>query len=138
MSDIKRFGVSLNKKLLDKFDKYIAEKGYPTRSKAIGDLIRKQLRDIYIKEGETGSGTVTLVYNHHKRQLVDKLTDIQHSYGNLIICSQHVHLDNHNCLEIIVVEGPYEKIEKLADELRAVKGVKHARLVMASTKKELE
>ncbi len=138
MSYIKRFGVSLNKNLLQKFDSYIKNKNYSSRSKTIGGLLRNKMKYTYIKEGQRGTGTITLVYNHHKKQMVDKLTGIQHDYGKLIICSQNVHLDHINCLEIIVVKEKNRNIEQLADKLKAVKGVKHGQLVMAWAEHEQE
>jgi len=138
MSELVRFGVSLDKGILLKFDKQIKEEKYPTRSKAIGDLIRKSLIEKEWIEGKEVSGVITLVYDHHKRKLVNRLTTIQHDSHNLVISSQHVHLDHDNCLEIVVVKGKSEKIEKLAQELKATKGVKYGSLTMATTGKEIK
>ncbi|HCJ66612.1 MAG TPA: nickel-responsive transcriptional regulator NikR [Elusimicrobia bacterium] len=135
MSKLVRFGVSLEKELLKHFDVDIREKKYPNRSEAIRDLIRESLvKEEWVKGGEV-AGAITLVYNHHRRELVNKLTDIQHDYHQLIISVQHIHLDEDNCLEIVVVKGKVNAVRKLADRLRATKGVKHTALTMSTTGK---
>jgi CopG family nickel-responsive transcriptional regulator len=135
MADLFRFGVSLPKDLLDKFDKLISQKGYSNRSEAFRDIIRQEL----VKEEWAGVsdvvGAITLVYDHHKRELVNKLTDIQHDFQDIIISTQHIHLDHDNCLEIIAAKGGPDKVKKLADSLRSVKGVKHGAISMSSTGK---
>ena len=137
MSDIIRFGVSLEKELLEKFDILIKEKKYPNRSEAIRDLIRENLVRREWVEGKEVAGAITLVFDHHKRDLVNNLTDIQHDFRQLIISSQHIHLDHDNCLEIIVVRGKPTEVRELADKLRAAKGVKYGSLSIATTGKEL-
>ena len=137
MSDIIRFGVSLEKELLEKFDKLSKEKQYPNRSEAIRDLIREKLVKKEWVEGKEVAGAITLVFDHHKRELMNTLTDIQHDFYQLIISSQHVHLDHDNCLEIIVVRGKPRGVKELADKLRATKGVKYGSLSIATTGKEL-
>ena len=137
MSDIVRFGVSLEKKLLDNFDKLSKEKQYPNRSEAIRDLIREELVKREWVEGKEVAGSITLVFDHHKRELMNTLTDIQHDFYQLIISSQHVHLDHDNCLEIIVVRGKPRGVKELADKLRATKGVKYGVLSIATTGEEL-
>jgi CopG family transcriptional regulator, nickel-responsive regulator len=133
MTNMRRFTVSIEKALLEKFDKYIKQKGYPTRSEAFRILIRNAL----VNEEWTGKGTVagaiTIVYNHHRRDLNNKLTDIQHNFLDLIVSSQHIHLDKHNCMEIISVKGDAKKIEKLAYSLHSEKGVKHSKLTTTTT-----
>jgi CopG family nickel-responsive transcriptional regulator len=138
MEKLVRFGVSLPKDLLERFDKLIKNKNYPNRSKAIADLIRQELIKKEWQENKEIAGAITLIYNHHKRELLDKLTDIQHNFQKIIISTQHIHLDKENCLEIIAVRGSPKEAEKLADTLKAVKGVKHAVLSMSSTGKEIE
>jgi CopG family nickel-responsive transcriptional regulator len=135
MPDLVRFGVSLEKELLAKFDKHIKEKNYPTRSKAIGDLIRESLVKREWVEGREVVGAITLVYNRLKRELVNRLTDVQHDFHHIIISSQHIHLDENNCLEIVVVKGKPKQVERLAYKLRSTKGVKHGSLTMATTGK---
>ena len=137
MSDIIRFGVSLEKELLEKFDILIKEKKYPNRSEAIRDLIRENLVKREWVEGKEVAGAITLVFDHHKRDLVNILTDTQHDFHQLIISSQHIHLDHDNCLEIIVVRGKPTEVKELADKLRATKGVKYGALSIATTGKEL-
>ena len=137
MSDIIRFGVSLEKELLEKFDKLIKGKKYSNRSEAIRDLIRENLVKREWVEGKEVAGAITLVFDHHKRELMNTLTDIQHDFHTLIISSQHIHLDHNNCLEIIVVRGKPKEVRELADKLRATKGVKYGALSIATTGKEL-
>lgn len=128
-----RFGVSLEGALLRKFDAYIGAEGSGNRSKAIADLIRKEFVSDLFAKGGLVAGAVTLVYDHHKREVVNKLLDIQHDHGGMIISSQHVHLDHDNCLEIIAVKGPGAKVKSLADALKSVKGVKHSTLSVTSS-----
>ena len=137
MSEVVRFGVSLKKELLDKFDRLIKEKKYPNRSEAIRDLIRENLVKREWVDGKEIAGTITLVFDHHKRKLLNNLTDIQHDFHQLIISSQHIHLDHDNCLEIIVVRGKPTKVRELADKLKSTKGVKYGALSIATTGKEL-
>lgn len=138
MSELFRFGISLPKDLLDKFDKLIGGKNYSNRSEAFRDLIRQELIKKEWQEGGNIAGAITLIYNHHKRELVNKLTDIQHDNQKVIISTQHIHLDHNNCLEIIAVKGHPKEAQKLADMLKAVKGVKHGMLNMSSTGKDIE
>jgi CopG family nickel-responsive transcriptional regulator len=137
MSEIVRFGVSLEKELLKKFDRLIKEKKYPNRSEAIRDLIRENLVKKEWIEGKEVAGAITLVFDHHKRELVNTLTDIQHDFHQLIISSQHIHLDHDNCLEIIVVRGKPIEVRGLADKLKSTKGVKYGSLSIATTGKGL-
>lgn len=138
MANLFRFGVSLEKKLLDEFDILIKRKNYSNRSEAFRDLIRQELvKEEWTKNGEV-AGAITLVYDHHKKELVNKLTDIQHDFQGTIISTQHIHLDHDNCLELIAVKGAAANITKLADTLKSVKGVKHGTLSMSSTGKGLK
>ena len=138
MGETIRFGISIDAKLLDSFDRLIGQKGYMNRSEAIRDLIRAALVELKWEAGEEETvGTVTLVYNHHVRDLSDKLTEQQHAHHNEIISALHVHLDAHNCLEVLVVRGKAREVKKIADELIGVKGVKHGKLVMTTTGEEL-
>ena len=137
MSGLFRFGVSLPKDLLDKFDKLIAEKNYSNRSEAFRDLIRQELIKKEWQAGGEIAGAITLIYDHHKRELINKLTDIQHDHQKVIISTQHIHLDHSNCLEIIAVKGHPKEAQNLADTLKAVKGVKHGVLNMSSTGKNI-
>jgi len=137
MSELVRFSISLDQELVDQFDKHLLEKGAPTRSKALGDLIRKELVKKEWADGKEVAGSVTLVFDHHKRDLVQRLTAVQHDYHDLIIASQHVHLDHDNCLEIVVLKGLPSRVEALGNALESVKGVKHVALTMATTGKHV-
>ena len=138
MNKLVRFGVSLEKELLDKFDKHIKGKSYPNRSEAFRDLIRQELITKEWQEGREIAGAITLVYNHHKRELVNRLTDIQHDFSKTIISTQHIHLDHDNCLEIVALRGSPKEAERLADTLKAVKGVKHGTLSMSTTGRSID
>ncbi|MDD5059862.1 MAG: nickel-responsive transcriptional regulator NikR [Candidatus Omnitrophica bacterium] len=127
-----RFGVSIEKDLLDKFDRFIGGKKYTNRSEAFRDLIRQELIQKQWEGKDEVAGAITLIYNHHKRELVNKLMDIQHDFGRLIISAQHIHLDHNNCLEIIAVKGSPLQAQKLADNLKSIKGVKHGTLSMST------
>jgi len=138
MEKVKRFGVSIENSLLEKFDTHIESKNYKNRSEAIRDLIREKLvEEEWSKKDEEVAGAIILVYDHHKRELVDKLIDVQHDYSDLIISSQHIHLDHDNCLEIIVVKGRIRKIQQLESKLKSTKGVKHSLLTKSTLGKNL-
>lgn len=136
---IVRFGISLENALLERFDSLIKKKGYASRSEAIRDLIRDTL---VMEEWETVTaetvGTITLVYAHDTRELADTLTDLQHHYYTAIISTMHIHLDEHNCLEVIVVKGRAKDIKTIADRLIGTKGVKHGKLTVTTTGKHLK
>jgi CopG family nickel-responsive transcriptional regulator len=137
MSNLTRFSVSLDQPLLERFDRQIKKDGYPTRSKAVADLISEALVKHEWKEGKEIAAAIVMVYDHHKRGLSTKLTHVQHDYHHLIVSSQHIHLDHDNCLEIVVVKGRPEKVRQLARKLKGTKGVKYASLAAASTGKAL-
>ena len=137
MSDLYRFGVSLEKELIDEFDRNITSKNYKNRSEAIRDLIRADIvKKQWLCDNEV-AGAVTMSYDHHKRELVNKLMDIQHDFQALVISNLHIHIDHHNCLEIIAVKGKARDVEKLASMLKAQVGVKHVAVNMSTTGKEL-
>jgi CopG family nickel-responsive transcriptional regulator len=138
MSDLFRFGISLDKKLLDKFDRLIKEKRYSNRSEAFRDLIRQELVKKEWEEGKEVAGAIAIVYNHHQRELLNKIMDTQHDFQKLIISTQHIHLDSENCLEIVAVKGSSREVQKLADVLKSTKGVRHGSLSMSSTGKGIE
>jgi CopG family nickel-responsive transcriptional regulator len=137
MTTLSRFSVSLDATLLERFDRQIERQGTPTRSKAVADLIRASLVDQQWKQGEDVAAAIILVYDHHRRNLSNRLTHVQHDYHHLIISSQHVHLDHDNCLEIVVARGKAAEVKALADKLKAVKGVKYASLAAASAGHDL-
>jgi CopG family transcriptional regulator, nickel-responsive regulator len=134
MAEITRFGTSIDARLLERFDALIAEKGYDNRSEAIRDLIRNALVEEQWADGNQDTvATVTLVYDHHTRDLSDKLTEHQHAHHQAIISVLHVHLDAHHCLEVVVLRGRAQDVRRLADELIGTKGVKHGKLVTSAT-----
>ena len=138
MSGLFRFGISIDKNLLDRFDRLIREKKYTNRSEAFRDLIREELVKRAWKGGKEVAGAITFIYDHHQRDLLSKIMDIQHHFQKLIISTQHIHLDHENCLEIVAVKGNSTEVQKLADTLKSIKGVRHGTLSMSSTGKGIE
>ena len=135
---VTRFGVSLDSDLLDRFDKMAHEKGYGNRSEAIRDLIRDALVQREWEEGEGEKvGTITLIFDHHVRDLTERLTEVQHTHEHEIISAMHVHLDHDNCLEVIAVKGRARKVQALADEIIGARGVKHGKLAATTTGRKL-
>ncbi|HPD16878.1 MAG TPA: nickel-responsive transcriptional regulator NikR [Planctomycetota bacterium] len=133
MGELVRFGVSLEEPLLRDFDRLIEEKGYPSRSEALRDLIRDYLVQAdWSKLSGEQVATLTLVYNHEYRELTDKLTDLQHDAHGLVVCATHVHLTAHTCLEVIVLRGPAADLVRIADKLVATRGVQHGKLTMTT------
>ena len=133
MSELIRFGVSIEKNLFEKFDRLIQQRNYSNRSEAIRDLIRNELVHEEWKDDEIESvGTVTIIYDHHVRDLNNVLTSVQHEFSDQIISTMHVHLDHHNCLEVLAVRGKTKNIRQIADKLISIKGVKHGKLVMTT------
>ena len=131
-----RFGVSIPEPLIEAFDRYIKERSYKNRSEAIRDLIREKLVE---QEWEADArdkevvGTITYVFDHHKRELVESIIRIQHDFSDHVIASQHVHLDHDNCLEVAIVKGKPSTLRGVAYKLKALKGVKHCRFTMTTT-----
>jgi len=138
MSELFRFGVSLEKGLLDKFDQLIKERNYTNRSEAFRDLIRQELVKKQWQQNKEIAGAITFIYDHHRRELLNKITDIQHDFQKLIISTQHIHLDHNNCLEIVAIRGNPKLAQRLQDSLKAIKGVKHSTLSMSSTGKDID
>jgi len=129
---IERFGVSIEKELLNKFDKIIVEKKYRNRSDALRELMRTSIvENLFKKRSGKMVAIISLVYDHHTRLVQAKLTKIQHDYYLKIISTVHVHLDHHNCLEVMIVKGNGREIQNLSDKLIAIKGVKIARILSA-------
>jgi CopG family nickel-responsive transcriptional regulator len=137
MSDLYRFGISLEKPLIDAFDTHIKAQNYQNRSEAIRDLIREDLVKQKWTAGGTVAGAIVMTFDHHKRELVSKMLDIQHEYQPTIISTQHVHLDHHHCLEVIAVKGKARDVEKLSTQLKALVGVKHLSLSISAFGEEL-
>ena len=139
MGDLIRFGVSIPDDLLGKFDLLISEKGYTNRSEAIRALIRDRLvEDQWSESDREVVGTVTVVYNHEQSDLAQKLTEIQHKRHDLIVSAVHVHLDEHNCLEVLIMRGSAGEMRKAGDLLISTRGVKHGKITMTTTGKELD
>jgi CopG family nickel-responsive transcriptional regulator len=133
-----RLTVSLPAQLAGELDKMVAEKGYDNRSLAVADMIRDHLVEHRQNYGDNEiAGTITLVYDHHKQHVQSVLTDIQHDSHDIIISTLHVHLDHHNCLEVLAVRGKAKLVKKIADELIAAKGVKHGKLTVTTSGKDL-
>ncbi|MDD4909648.1 MAG: nickel-responsive transcriptional regulator NikR [Candidatus Omnitrophica bacterium] len=130
MKTIKRFGVSLEEGLLSELDGLAKRQKFPSRSQAIRFLIRNNVVEDAWQSNKDVAGCIVLIYDHHKRDLVNKSLDIQHKFGHLILSSQHVHLDHHSCLEMVALKGSASGLKELADSLISLKGIKHGRLVM--------
>ncbi len=138
MGKLTRFGVSRDEELLEPFDALCAVKGYSNRSEAIRDLIRKALvAEEWQQADGQGAGTLTLVYDHHKNDLARRLTQMQHDEHDIIIATLHVHLDHHNCLEVLILKGEAARVRALADKLISCKGVKHGTFSGTTTGQDL-
>jgi CopG family nickel-responsive transcriptional regulator len=135
---VARISVSMSKGLLRKLDRMVREKGYDNRSLAIGDMIADNLVEHQKELGDTEAvGTVTLVYDHHKPHVQETLTELQHDHLQTIVSTLHVHLDHHHCLEVLVVRGKASLINAFANQLIGAKGVKHGKLSITTTGKDL-
>jgi CopG family nickel-responsive transcriptional regulator len=139
MSQLERFGVSMEKGLINNFDHIIDNKGYPNRSEAIRDLVRNMIVEENARLGSKEViSTITIVYSHDVHDLTDSLNHIQHHFHDLIISTVHVHLDERNCMEVLIVKGKANYIKQIADKLISIKGVKHGKLTITTTGKELD
>jgi len=131
---ITRFGVSIEPDLLKKFDKVIKKEGYKNRSEKIRDMIRK---DIVVEHSKNPNakavGTLTMIYDHHTGNLTNELLNLQHDHTSEILSTTHIHIDHHNCLEVLVLKGKTGNIQKLADNIKALKGIKHGELVITQS-----
>jgi len=138
MSDMARFGVSMSADLLKSLDALLAKIGYSSRSEAIRDMVRSRLVEEEWEElGREVVGTITLVYSHEVRELTEMLTSLQHRYCHEIVSTTHVHLDEHNCLEVLIVRGKNRKIREIAEKLISTRGVKHGKLTTTTTGRKL-
>jgi CopG family nickel-responsive transcriptional regulator len=138
LTEVVRFSISTDQRLLDRFDALIDQKGYANRSEAIRDLIRNALvEEVLADEASEAVGTVTLIYDHHVSELSTKLTDHQHHHHRTIVSTLHIHLDDHDCLEVVVLRGKAGEIKALADSLISTKGVKHGRFVATAATRAL-
>jgi CopG family transcriptional regulator, nickel-responsive regulator len=132
--DTIRFTVSLPAGLLQELDRRVGGKGYASRSELVRDLIRDQILETrWADSDEDLVGVLTICYDHHERGLTQRVLDAQHSAYVNILCSTHVHLDHHNCLEAIIIKGKPKDIEQIRTQIGGIRGVKFARLSKAST-----
>ena len=134
-----RFTISLDEDLAEAFDEHIKQRGYATRSEAVRDILRDllQRRELAAENNGFCVASLSYVYNHHERQLAERLASLQHAHHELTAATMHVHLDHDNCLEVLVVKGKAGAVKKIADALISTKGVKHGRLTITSTGAEL-
>ena len=128
---MKRFGVSLEEELLSKLDELVEHHSFPNRSRAIRFLIRRYIAEDNWANNQTVSGCLVLVYDHHRMDVQKQITAIQHDYHDLVLCSQHVHLDHDNCIETVTLKGRADQIRTLSNRLLAVKGIIHGELIMS-------
>jgi CopG family transcriptional regulator, nickel-responsive regulator len=138
MGELARIGVSLEHELLEWFDNAITKKNYDNRSEAIRDIIRDHIVSEEIDKNKVVVGTLTVVYDHHKRNLTEKLVEMQHRAGGRVLAATHVHLDHHNCLEVIIMKGRGGDLRELANGILSLRGVKDGQLVVTSTGKHLK
>jgi len=131
MKKVKRFGISLEDDLLKELDLLVRRREFPNRSQAIRFLIRKNIVEQDWNLDKNVAGCAVLVYDHHKRSLLNKSMRLQHKYQKLILSVQHVHLDHSNCLEVVALKGKASELKELSDKLIAIKGIKHGQLVMS-------
>lgn len=131
-SNLTRFGVSVESSLLSKFDFLIKQRNYPNRSDAIRELIRNELTKQGWEQDQEIAGAVTILYDHHKRELLNKVMDVQHDFHKIILSSQHIHINHNICFEIIALKGNAKEIQNLTDRLKAIKGIKFGNISMTS------
>lgn len=134
MSDLVRFSVSLESDLLEQFDRYCTEQKFATRSEAVRQLLRETLTTHEWTAGaEDAAATLTIVYDHHRTSLMEKLLELQHRHAELVVSTMHVHLDHDHCLEVIVLRGHAPNLQQMAAELKGLKGIHQGQLVLART-----
>ncbi|PID44704.1 MAG: nickel-responsive transcriptional regulator NikR [Proteobacteria bacterium] len=134
---LKRFTVSMDEKLLDDFDRFIKQRNYVNRSEAIRDLIRAAFVEVEWQEDKRVIGVISLVYDHHQPKLQEKVTEIQHNYHHEIVSTTHIHMDHHNCLEVIITKGTAVMVAELCNRLTSLKGTRNCKLAMSTTGKNL-
>jgi CopG family nickel-responsive transcriptional regulator len=137
MAELVRTGVSIEADLLEKFDKLIAKRGYGNRSEALRDLIREALVSEEVNSNKPVVATLSMIYDHYRPDLSNKLTEAQHHHHDNVLAATHVHLDHTNCFEVVIMRGPAGEVQRLADHMLSLKGVKNGKLVMTSTGKDL-
>lgn len=132
MSELVRFSVSLESELLKQFDQYIHEQQYATRSEAIRQLLRETLTaHAFAEDAEDAAATLTIVYDHHRTALMEKLMEIQHRHAKLVVSTMHIHLDHDHCLEVIALRGRAGELQQMAAALKGLKGIHQGKLVLA-------
>jgi CopG family nickel-responsive transcriptional regulator len=134
---LKRFTISLDEKLLERFDTVIKQQKYVNRSEAIRDLIRSSFVEEEWQADKDVIGVISMVYDHHQPKLQEKVTEIQHDYHHQIVSATHIHMDHHNCLEVVIVKGKAGSVHELADRLRSLRGVRNCKMAMSTTGKDL-
>jgi CopG family transcriptional regulator, nickel-responsive regulator len=133
MGQLARIGVAIDADLLAAFDSDISKQGYANRSEAFRDLIRDRLVRAEIENpNKEVVGTLTLVYDHHQRNLTEKITSLQHDHHGVVVSTLHVHLDHHNCLEVLILRGKSKAVRHLADRIISVKGIQHGQLAVTA------
>jgi CopG family nickel-responsive transcriptional regulator len=134
VSELVRFSVSLEDDLLEQFDRYCKESQYATRSEAIRQLLREKLTEhSWESDSHDAAATLTLVYDHHRTNLSEKLLELQHEHADMVVSTMHVHLDHDRCLEVIVLRGRAGALQRMASALRGLKGIHRGQLVLART-----
>jgi CopG family nickel-responsive transcriptional regulator len=134
VAELVRFSVSLEDDLLGDFDRYCTENHFATRSDAIRQLLRETLTaHAWASDTTDAAATLTLVYDHHRTRLSDRLLEIQHQHTDVVVSSSHVHLDHNHCMEVIFLRGPSRTLRDVAAQLRGLKGIRKGQLVIAST-----
>lgn len=136
MSELIRTGVSIEDDLLRQFDRVIAKQGYKNRSEALRDLIRESLVAEAVDENKPVVATLSMIYDHHRPNLSNKLTEIQHHAHGSVLAATHVHLDEDHCLEVVIMKGRSGELRHLADHMLSMRGVKHGKLVLTTTGKK--
>jgi CopG family nickel-responsive transcriptional regulator len=137
MATVERITASIEKDLLERFEGYVSQKGFPSRSEAIKSLMRSALVEQEWQKGKSVAGAISLIFDHHKSGVLQKLTETQHDFENLIVCSQHVHLDHDNCMEVVMVRGRVSEIRKLLESINSIKGIKHSSLMVGTIGKDV-
>jgi CopG family nickel-responsive transcriptional regulator len=137
MAQLVRTGISLERDLLRRFDRVIHKKGYQNRSEAIRDLVRDYVIAEDVEEDRTVVGTLTLVYDHHRPKLSERLIEAQHHAYGKVLAATHVHLDHQNCLEVVIMKGRSSEVRHIADQILSLRGVKHGKLVLTTQGKDL-
>ena len=135
MADLVRFGIAMERGLLERFDALIERRGFANRSEALRDLVRRELDQDAWDSGRQVCATITLVYDHHVRELTEHLNELQHDFGEAIISTLHVHIDHHHCMEVIACRGRARQLREVAERLLGVKGVLSGGIVSAALPK---